>query len=52
MTDAEKADWQARQDAELEETQRAAARERRFHQLLNKDPNGALQELGLSRKDD
>ena len=51
MTDAEKAAWQARKDAELEETKRTAARSRKLHQLINKDPKGFLREIGLLKRD-
>jgi hypothetical protein len=50
MTDDERAAWQARKDAELEETKQMAARTRKFNQLLRKDPTVALQELGLLKK--
>ena len=46
MTDAELAALQSRQHGELEETKRTAAKSRRFHQRINNDPNGVLQELG------
>jgi hypothetical protein len=45
MTDAERANWQAREDAELEETKRTAARMRSFLKLLHQDPEKALQQL-------
>jgi hypothetical protein len=50
MTDAERAAWQARNDAEMEETKRTAARSRHLHQLLHKDRKGFLRELGLLNK--
>jgi hypothetical protein len=51
MTDAELAAWQARKDAEMEETKQTAARSRRLDQLLHKDQKGFLRELGLLKKD-
>ena len=51
MTDAELAAWQARNDAETEETKQTAARSRRLGQLLHKDKKGFLRELGLLKKD-
>jgi hypothetical protein len=50
MTEAERVTQQARNDAEMEETKRTAARSREFHQLIRKDPRRALQELGLLKK--
>lgn len=50
MTDAERAAWQARKDADLEEAKRTAAKTRKFLQTLHKDPKAALQQLGLLKK--
>ena len=40
-----------RQAAELEDKKRDAAWSRKFHQTLNQDPAGALDMLGLGKKD-
>jgi hypothetical protein len=50
MTDDERVAWQARKDAELEDTKRTAAKTRNLHQLIHKDPKPALRELGLLKK--
>jgi hypothetical protein len=50
MTVAEQAAWQARKEAELEETKRTAARSRKLHQLIHRDPKAFLREIGLPKK--
>jgi hypothetical protein len=45
MTDRERADRQARNEAALDETKRIAAKSRRLHQLLHRDPSGFVKEL-------
>ena len=51
MTDDERADWQARKDAEREQTERDAARLRRLDQLFHKDIRAYLREFGLKKND-
>jgi hypothetical protein len=48
MTDAERAAWQARKDAEQEEMKRTAAQTRSFNQLLRNDRKAALRQLGFA----
>jgi hypothetical protein len=50
MTDDERAVFLDRKDVELEEKKRIAAKSKKLHQLLHKDPKGFLQELGLLKK--
>jgi hypothetical protein len=49
--DDERAFFLDRKDAELQEEKRTAAKSRKLHQLLHKDPKGFLRELGLLKKD-
>jgi hypothetical protein len=48
MSDEERAAWQARKDAELEEMKRTAATSKHLHQLLHRDPSAFLRENGLN----
>ncbi len=43
MTDAERAAWEARKDAKLEETKRAAAGSRSFLQHMHNDPTSWIE---------
>jgi hypothetical protein len=45
MTDDERASWQGRKDAEMEEEKRTAAITKDFNQGLRKDRKGTLQKL-------
>jgi hypothetical protein len=49
LSDDEIAAKQAREEAELEEIKRVAARSRKLHQLLHKDAPAFLREIGFPK---